>query len=68
MSTIFSLSMEMNRLTPSGLPNPSRETEISGANGNKELFTLPVQLTTRRRIGNLTRLVHALAVCMCDHT
>ena len=43
------------------LPNPSRETKFSGANGNREIFIFPVQLTTSR-IGNLTRLIHALAI------
>ena len=41
------------------LPNPSRETKFSGANGNRELFTFPVQPTTSR-IGRLTRLIHRL--------
>ena len=27
-----------------GLPNPSRETKFSGANGDKEYFIFPVQL------------------------
>ena len=36
-----------------GLPNPSRETKFSGANGDRNIFTFPVQLTTiNRRIGN----------------
>ena len=34
-----------------GLPNPSRETKFSGANGDREIFIFPVQLT-RSRIGN----------------
>ena len=36
-----------------GLSDPSRETKFSGANGDKEKFIFPVQLTTSR-IGNLT--------------
>ena len=43
------------------MPNPSRETKFSGANGDREKSIFPVQLTTSR-IGNLT-----LAVCD-DHT
>ena len=39
--------------------NPSRETKFSGANGDREIFIFPVQLTTSR-IGNLT-------VCMVTH-
>ena len=31
-----------------GLPNPSRETKFSGANGDREIFIFPVQLTTCR--------------------
>ena len=37
-----------------GLPNPSSETNLSGANGDREISIFPVQLTTSR-IGNLIR-------------
>ena len=47
-----------------GLPNPSRETKFSGANGNKEKNIFPIQLSTSR-IGNLTRLVLTL-IALCD--
>ena len=50
-----------------GLPNPSRETKFSGANGDRQLFIFPVQLTTSR-IGNLIRLIHTLAICVTIHT
>ena len=44
-----------------------RETKFAGANGNREImFIFAVQLTTSR-IGNLTRLIHTLAICD-DHT
>ena len=46
-----------------GLPNPSRETKSSGANGDRGIFILPGQLTTSR-IGNLTRLIHTLLYVM----
>ena len=46
---------------------PSHVTKFSGTNANRETFIFPVQLTTSR-IGNLTRLIHTLAICMCDHT
>ena len=49
------------------LPNPSSETKFSGANGDRELFIFPVQLTTNR-IGNFTRLIHTLAICVTIHT
>ena len=37
-----------------GRSNMSRETKFSGANGDRERFIFPVQLTMSR-IGNLTR-------------
>ena len=45
------------------LPNPSRETKFSGADADRKLFIFPVQLTTGR-IGNLTRLIHTLTICV----
>ena len=50
-----------------GLPNPSRETRFSGANADGEILIFPVQLTTSR-IGNFTRLIHTLAICVTTHT
>ena len=35
----------------------------SRTNADRELFIFPVQLTTGR-IGNLTRLIHTLAICV----
>ena len=49
------------------LPNPSRKTKFSGASADRETFIFPVQLTTSR-IGNLTRLIHTLAICVTIHT
>ena len=49
-----------------GLPNPSRETNFSGANGGREISIFPFQVT-KTRIGNLTRLILTLAICD-DHT
>ena len=57
----------MNRLSGTGLPNPSRETTFSGANADREIFIFRVQLTTCR-IGNLTRLIHTLAICVAVYT
>ena len=48
-----------------GLPNPSRETKFLGANTDREMFIFPVELTTCR-IGNLTRLIHILAIIIND--
>ena len=64
--SIFSLSKAMIRLARDGTPNPSRETNFSGANADREIFIFPVQLTTCR-IGNLTRLIHTLAICVTIH-
>ena len=52
-----------------GMPNPSRETKFSGANGDRGILIFPVQLTTSR-IGNLTRLIlFLLQYSLCDdHT
>ena len=59
---MFSLSMKMSRLTRDETAEPvSRETKFSGANGDKEMFIFPVELTTSR-IGNLTRLILTLAI------
>ena len=49
------------------MPNPSRETNFSGANADREVLIFPVQLTTCR-IGNLTRLIHTLPVCVTIDT
>ena len=56
----------MSSLT--GRPNPCRETKFSGANGDREIFIFPVQLTSSRN-GNLTRLIHTLLYkVMAIHT
>ena len=47
----------MSKLTRDATTEPSRETKLSGANGDKEMSIFPVQLTSSR-IGNLTRLIH----------
>ena len=38
-------------------------TKSSGTNEDREIFIFPVQLTTSR-IGNLTRLILTLAICV----
>ena len=58
--------MEMSRLTRDGTTKPSRETKFSGANVDREIFIFPVQLT-KSSIGNLTRVIHTLAIC-ADYT
>ena len=68
VSTRFSLNMEMSRQTRTELlPKPSRETKFSGTNTDRGIFIFPVQLTTSR-IGNLTRLIHTLAICVTIQT
>ena len=57
----------MSRLTREGTANPFRETKFSGANADRKIFIFPVQLTTCRT-GNLTRLIHTLAICVTIHT
>ena len=42
------------------------KTKLSGANGDREIFISPVQLTMSR-IGNLARLIITLTICD-DHT
>ena len=49
-----------------GLPNPSREAKFSDANADREVSIFPVQLTTSR-IGNLSRLIHTIAICVTIH-
>ena len=44
----------------------ARPNNFSGANADRETFIFPVQLTTCR-IGNLTRLIHTLAICVTLH-
>ena len=48
------------------MPKPSREAIFSGANADREKSIFPVQLTTCR-MGNLTRLIHTLAICVTIH-
>ena len=43
------------------MPNPSRETKFSGADGDREIFIFSDQLTTCR-IGNLTGLIHIISI------
>ena len=67
MSTRFSLSMEMSRLTRDGTAEPvSRDQILRHAQGQGNII-FPVQLTTSR-IGNLTRLIHTLLHVMAIHT
>ena len=44
----------------------SRETKFSAGNADKEIPIFPVRLTCRT--GNLTRLVHTLAMCVPIHS
>ena len=48
-------------MTRDGTAEPSRATIFSGANRDKEIWILPVQLTTSR-IGNLTGLILTFAI------
>ena len=67
VSTRFSLSMEVSRLTRDGKAEPvSRDQILRHARGQGDII-FPVQLTTSR-IGNLTRLIHTLLYVMTIHT
>ena len=67
VSTRFSLSIEMSRLTRDGTAEPvSRDQILRYARGQGNIMC-PVQLTTSR-IGNLTRLIHTLLYVMTIHT
>ena len=50
-----------------GRSNPSYETRFSGANGDREIYIFPVQLTTSR-IGNLAGLICTLLYVRTIHT
>ena len=50
-----------------GRLNPSRETKFSGTHGDRGIFIFSVQ-RIMRRIGNLTRLIHALLDVITIHT
>ena len=43
----------------------ARPNSQARTNADREIFIFPVQLTTCR-IGNLTRLIHTLAIALCD--
>ena len=45
----------------------ARPNSQARANADREIFIFSVQLTTCR-IGNLTRLIHPLALCVAIHT
>ena len=64
--TRFRLSMEMNRLTRDGTAEPVSREQILTRERQQGNFIFPVQPTTCR-IGNLTRLVHTLAICVTIH-
>ena len=63
---MVSLNMEMSRLTRDGTAEPvPREVKFSGTNADREILIFPVQLTIKLcRIGNLTRLIRTLGICV----
>ena len=63
----FSLSVE-NEQADAGRDGQTRlaTTKFSGTNGDREISTFPVQLTTSR-IDNLTRLIYTLLYVMTIH-
>ena len=67
VSTRFSLSMEMSRLTRDGTAEPVSRDQILRRERGQGNINFPVQPTTSR-IDNLTRLIHALAICVTVYT
>ena len=67
VSTKFSLSMEMSMLTRDKTAEPVSRDQILRRERGQSFFFFPVQLTTCR-IGNLTRLIHTLAIYVTIHT
>ena len=60
-------STEMSKLTLDGTAEPvSRDQILRRKFAEREIFIFAVQLTTSR-IGNLTRLIHTLAICVTIH-
>ena len=59
--------MEMSRLTRDGTAERvSRDQILRHERGQGKIFIFPVQLTTSTT-GNLTRLIHTLAICVTIH-
>ena len=65
--TRFSLSLEMTRLTRDGTTKPVSRDQILRREHGQENIHFRVQLTTSW-IGNLTRLIHNLDICVTIHT
>ena len=53
----------MSTLTQDGIAETVSRNQILMYERGQEKFIFPVQLTTSR-IGNLTRLIHTLAICV----
>ena len=66
MISRFSKSMEMSRLTRDGTAETVSRDQILRRERGQGIFFFPVQLTTCR-MGNLTRLIHTLAICVTIH-
>ena len=56
----------MSRLTRDGTAESVSRDQISGTNADRQILIFPVQLTTSRT-GNLTWLIHTLAICVTIH-
>ena len=56
----------MSKLTRDGTAEPVSRDQFFRREGDRDILIFPVRLTARR-IGNLTRLIHTLAICD-DHT
>ena len=51
-----------------GLPNPSRETKFSGANGDREYFIFIVQLADREQDWQPSPVMMAIQINLALHT
>ena len=65
--TRFTLSVEMSRLTRDRTAESVSRDQILRCERGQGNINFPVQLTTCR-IGNLTRLIHTLAICVTINT
>ena len=65
---MFSLSMEMSRLTRDGTAEPVSRDHILRREREQGNIDFPCFQLTTSRIGNFTRLIHTLATCVTIHT
>ena len=68
ISSRFSLSMEMSRLMRDGTAEPVSRDQILRRERGQTIIHFPCSAEHEQcRIGNLTRLIHSLAICVTIH-